>query len=744
MNRVTTIAFLLTGFFLMPCAAEAQRRKQRPPVIRATVTVKGSPDSPTFRSPDKQRRQDAFDKTWTVLRDNYFDKTFNGLDWVRIRAEFQPRVTATKTDLAFHEVLEEMVERLGKSHTAIVPPEYFAILERAKEKSNRVEKPNSADAAEDLEIEETLFDDRKSRYGVGIELRLIDDEFVITRVEKGSVAESAGLKPGLIIINANGVSLTELMQSVLKEYRNPEKIRHHFGGHIISLLLNGEQDTEIILTVGDGEGPTRVIKIKRHLLAGELVSMGEDFPEDLLKFETGSLGPDVGYIRFSAFAIPVIAKFCQSLDRFSTKKALIIDLRGNSGGIIGTIMGLAGMLTDRTLSLGKSEYRHGSEELTAESKRKSFKGRLIFLVDGQSVSSAEIMAAGMQENGRAIIVGQRTAGEALPAVTLRLTTGAVLVYPIANFVTPKGRSLEGNGVEPDYLVTNSRAALLAGRDPQLEKALSLVNDNTAFAALDAAVPKVAFSSAGPPPPPAPKRAPQSTPLVVGPVAEAQKPEFPQEKDEKAFKAVSTFLIKIGGESNLRKVSSYEAKGRAAIGMMGSETDLAIEIARMGTDKFRLTLSSPAIGDVREIYNGTTAFTQSDFGVEQVMPTTAETTHSDFFAPIFRLLDPTYFKSLKLEGPYEMDGAKRTFAWGATARGQTVGLSFDAASGLLLTYSLPGVMYTFSDYRKVDGIFLPFKIDVNSGMKVQFETVKVNPKLNESSFLRKEMCFDRAN
>ena len=96
---------------------------------------------------------------------------------------------------------------------------------------------------------------------------------------------------------------------------------------------------------------------------------------------------------------------------------------------------------------------------------------MAILTDEGSASAAEILAAGLQEAKRAIVVGDTTLGAVLPSVIEALPGGAVMQYVVADFKTPKGVALEGRGVQPDRRVVETRAALRGGRDPVLDAAL---------------------------------------------------------------------------------------------------------------------------------------------------------------------------------------------------------------------------------------------------------------------------------
>jgi carboxyl-terminal processing protease len=95
---------------------------------------------------------------------------------------------------------------------------------------------------------------------------------------------------------------------------------------------------------------------------------------------------------------------------------------------------------------------------------------LVLLVDSGTASTSEILAAGLQESGRAVVVGTRSAGAVLPSIIEKLPTEARLQYAFGDFRTPKGRTLEGEGVVPDLTVPLARSALLRGEDNVVEVA----------------------------------------------------------------------------------------------------------------------------------------------------------------------------------------------------------------------------------------------------------------------------------
>lgn len=731
-------ALLLLVLAALTVGAAAQKKKTRIKPIRATVTVSASNPTPA------QRRQEAFFMAWHTLDQHYFDKTFGGLDWNKIRKEYETRVKAARTDAAFHQILQEMIDRLGKSHLNIIVPEYFETLENAKVKARvrgkelAAEKRAAAgDAADDVsEDEDELFGDAaRMRYGIGVELRMLADQVVITRIDKQSGAAIAGLKAGFVIDKINGVSLTDVVRQSVIAGNSLEEIRYLLPIEIVESFLNGDPETSVFLTCLDETDKPKEFTVPRLELAGEAISISKNLPEQFLKYEALSLSADVGYIKFNAFAIPVIGKFCDSLTEFGDKKALIVDLRGNLGGILGSMIGLSGMLTDRPLTLGTFVSRAGSAPFTAESRIKNFKGRIVLLVDGQSMSAAEMFTAGLQGSRRAVVVGERTGGQSLPAVWIKLSTGAVMVYPVADFITARGTSLEGTGLEPDHMVALDRRSLLQGIDPQLQKALVLTADESAFPKRPETKPEPVadiISTSGPPPPPPPKAL---TKLAPAPT--------PAPSDARSLKLIADFTAAVGGSPALKRISSYEVKGSVVIGENG-EADGDIYAARQFPDKAVIVINSPSMGETREIYNGKTSFLQADYGIDRSLYPNIDTTGVHLLSPFFNALDLEYLRGLKYEGEYEVEGRMRQVLSATSPSGHSVGLSFDVGTKMLVTFSLPGVLYTLSDYRRIDGVSIPFRIDMDRIMNIHLTSVTINPKLDASNFEKKEKCFDKAN
>jgi carboxyl-terminal processing protease len=242
----------------------------------------------------------------------------------------------------------------------------------------------------------------------------------------------------------------------------------------LETMINGKPDTAIDLEVMNAKNEPQKYTLIRTAFVGEMSQALGNFPPQEVIFESKMLPDNIGYIRFNMWIIPQMAKLRKAIREFGDARAIIFDLRGNPGGVGGMAPGIAGLVTDKKTSLGVMKMRSGSMEFVVYPQENPFKGKVIILTDHGSGSTSEVFASGMQEIGRATIVGTRSAGAVLPSVFEKLPTGAMFQYAISDFRSPKNILLEGRGVVPDIEVKQTRKALLAGQDAQLDAAVKYI------------------------------------------------------------------------------------------------------------------------------------------------------------------------------------------------------------------------------------------------------------------------------
>jgi len=755
-GRSLLIVGLILGVF---ASVPAQKRKPRKVIVRGNIaTVSTAPAMP----PDVQRRYGAFMQVWLTIRDKYFDPTFSSLNWDDIRTEYEPKVKAARSDAELHDILGVMIGRLNRSHLAIIPPEVYQAIEAVKKEVKAKERQYAksplevddaapdADAGDENEIEPA---DPSAQFGIGVDLSLIGDRFVITRLDPNSAAEYSGLKRGYIIDKVNGVSLTDMLGRIQIYYAAISKthVKQYIPAEVVAWMLNGARDTYVNVGYIDENEQAKEVRIRREPLKDKGVVIIPNFPQYPLSFESRSLNDSVGYIRFNMFAMPVNEKFCNAIGELKSKDGLIIDLRGNSGGVLASLPILAGMLTTTSIDLGTAVYRNTSEPLQAPSKAKNFRGKIVVLVNDSTASAAEMFAMALRENGRALIIGEHTAGEALPSVTVKLATGAVFQYPIANYRSSGGKYIEGSGIEPDVRISLDRKALLDGKDLQLDAALKMLADKSAFLNLKPVEKPGAESrgigtgsgDAAPlPPPPVAKAKPDVLTRLPAAV-EVVKRTFPPGHDEASRKYINDFLTAIGGKEGIKAISKYSVTGKIDVDLGGGSNTFVFKAFRDKPDKYAEITSVSSVGEVREVYDEKQHYLQTDAGLERDLPRIFTAADADLLTPIFELTAADeLFPSLSFTGTFDRDGRKAAVIEGKTKDGTDVAFAFDVETKMLVNLTRSYRSTSFGDYRKVGDLFLPFLIERGYAAKVRLDTISVNQTIDPAIFTKKVSCFDR--
>jgi carboxyl-terminal processing protease len=459
MNKRVVLAApfaLATAFFFGGAWARAQQGAQRQPAQRQSVRG-GVPSNKSGGENRADIRQQSFEIVWRTVKEKHFDPAIGGVDWDRAHETYAPRVAAVKSDREFYMLLQEMLGLLRQSHFSIIPPESATPDDQPKDR-------------EEL-----------SSGGVGIDLRMIGGAAVITRVEPDSSASKAGLRPGFLIKKVGDRSVEEIIATFAKSAERAEIKKLSMTRSVLA-ATSGDPGAMVRIVYIDDQNRTRETTLACERLKGELSPKFGNFPPQYTEFETKRIGAKgaggaagyIGYIRFNIFTAPVIEKLKAAISGFGDADGMIFDLRGNPGGFGGIATTIAGRICDAPGSLGVMKMRSSELKFAFFPQENRYAGPVAVLIDGMSASTTEIFSSGIQEIGRAVIIGERSAGAALPSIFQKLPTGALFQFAIADFKTPKGVLIEGRGVIPDIEARYDRASLLAGRDAQLDAAVEQI------------------------------------------------------------------------------------------------------------------------------------------------------------------------------------------------------------------------------------------------------------------------------
>ncbi len=401
---------------------------------------------PKLSAAERKLQVESFDRVFTTIRDKHFDPTLGGLDWGAIRDELRPRVERARTGDEARGVLRDLVGRLNQSHFQIIPAEVLEDMGREVGEGSV-----GGDA--------------------GIDARVVDGMALVTSVAPGSPADRAGVRPGWEILRI-GSFRAKRLEKVAREFAGRPHRELVLAGSVLS-RLSGRIGERVAVRFRDGSGR----EVRREMVLAEARGARYGFGHIAnlhVWIETKRLPGEVGYVAFNGFLDParVMPVFDEAMRSFLDARGVVLDLRGNGGGMLPMAMGMAGWLVaSGDPYLGTMTLRDTELKAIVSPRPKTFAGPVAVLVDGLSMSCAEVLAGGLQDLGRARVFGTRTAGMVLGSAIEKLPSGDGFQYAFAGYVSRGGRKLEGTGVIPDVVVPPERAALLAGGDPALDAAV---------------------------------------------------------------------------------------------------------------------------------------------------------------------------------------------------------------------------------------------------------------------------------
>lgn len=288
-----------------------------------------------------------------------------------------------------------------------------------------IDDQTTSDLKEQLEGEYT---------GIGVEITTMTDKETpyvkVNKVFKNSPAEKSGIKAGDIITKVDGVEMKD-------------------ASTLSDTVKKGAKESYEITYIRDGKEKTLTLKRERVVI--NTVESKE--------YDT------VGYIKVDTFSYTTEAQIKECLDKFNKKiNSLVIDVRNNTGGSLDS----AYNVSDLFLEKGKNIYQMKERDKEAEIYKartgvyRKF-DKIVVLVNGSSASASEILALALKESARATIVGVRTYGKGTVQETGTLSSGAMVKYTKAYWLSPNGKSINKEGIVPDIEEKDA--------NKQLEKAL---------------------------------------------------------------------------------------------------------------------------------------------------------------------------------------------------------------------------------------------------------------------------------
>ena len=362
--------------------------------------------------------QGLYDKAWRLINTKYVDETQNQQNWERWRHKYDNVITDEEDAYV---AISTMVDSLGDVYTKFLTPKEY------KEESENIQG---------------------SLKGIGVQIGVREGKLLIIAPLEDTPGERAGLKSEDEILEINGKSTKGItVEAAAEKIRGPE-------GTIVKLLIKRK-----------GEEP-KTYAVERANI--ELKSVSTKAPK------IGKIDDNIGYIRLSSFLSRNAAQeFQAALKKYQNKDGIIVDLRSNPGGLLTNAVYIADMFLSSKVIVSTVD-RDGYKDTQNSLSQVITKQPVVVLINGGSASASEILSGALKDNKRAIIVGKKSFGKGLVQEINKLPDGSALHITIQKYLTPNGTDIHKKGIAPDYVVDITEEDIKANKDPQIEKACEVL------------------------------------------------------------------------------------------------------------------------------------------------------------------------------------------------------------------------------------------------------------------------------
>jgi len=299
--------------------------------------------------------------------------------------------------------------------------------------------------------------------GVGLDVSLEEGRVMVVAPLDGTPAQLAGILPGDRVVSVDGIPVDH------------DHVEDTIG------RMRGESGTEVQVDVvrDDEENPLRFALVRSEI---QVKTVRSEY-----------LGKGFGYIRLTGFSestagdLALAARDLQ-IESGNQLAGVVLDLRNNPGGVLNAAVDVAdAFLDDGLIVKGVGRVRDARFEHYAGEGDVLSGVELAVLVNRGSASASEIVAGALRENGRARLVGETTYGKGSVQTVMPLTAGRAIKLTTARYLTPSGQSINGTGIEPDFVVHADDPRVQYGRvantaafddDNQLQEALRVIGFET--------------------------------------------------------------------------------------------------------------------------------------------------------------------------------------------------------------------------------------------------------------------------
>ncbi|RAI10966.1 MAG: peptidase S41 [Candidatus Melainabacteria bacterium] len=356
--------------------------------------------------------QKLFDTTWQIIKNEYYDPSFNKQAWARWKNHYRGKI---KTEEDAKVAIDTMLASLDDPYSRFLTKEDFA------EQNSSITSKIS---------------------GIGVNIISDSGKIRIISVIDNTPAQFADLKVGDIILAIDD-----------------KKVSGHSLADV-SNMVRGPVNTFVNIDV----------LRKKELIKKKIIRK-----EFTIKTVKSSIDKNIGYIQIASFiSNSTPNEFLEALENTNNTDGLIIDLRGNTGGLLPNAIFISNLFIQKgkiVSIVGRNGYHY---DIMAQDNNVNIEKPVILLVDGASASASEIFSGAMKDYHRAKLVGTRTYGKGMVQKIISLPNETGINLTIAKYLTPKGNDINKQGIEPDVKKELKRTDIQAKRDTQLETAKNMM------------------------------------------------------------------------------------------------------------------------------------------------------------------------------------------------------------------------------------------------------------------------------
>jgi carboxyl-terminal processing protease len=353
---------------------------------------------------------------------------FTSLILIGLQADSHVSAALDKSIYKNLKTFNEVLDMVQKNYVEQV--ESKKLIEGAINGMMKSLDPHSAYMTSDM-YKELEVETRGSFGGIGIEITIKKDVLTVVSPIEDTPAFLAGIKAGDHIIQIDGKSTKDItiMEAVKK--------------------LRGPKDTKVTITIMRENMP----KPKDYTITRDIIK--------IKSIKSKIYEDHIGYIRVASFQERTADDLKKEIKNITLKngglKGLILDLRNNPGGLLNQAVGVADvLLKSGTIVSTKGRTKSMETKSLAKDDGDEPTCPIVALVNEGTASAAEIVSGALQDNGRALVVGTQTFGKGSVQTVIPLEDGSALKLTTAKYYTPKGRSIQAEGIEPDIVVKHIR------------------------------------------------------------------------------------------------------------------------------------------------------------------------------------------------------------------------------------------------------------------------------------------------